>query len=218
MLRAWLEPESVDWFARTHLDVGPFARPGAARASVATFQWDTLDALLREQGEAEGLDLLCVARGALVEAPAPRSLAALRELMAVGTGIVIRRAERASPELARLAAALAEDLTGDPRAEAHIQLFVTPGGTNGFGWHYDFEQVFIVQTAGSKDYYFRRNTVDPHRPRQTRPDFSVFRQEKSPIAAARLLAGDWLYIPARWWHVAQCLEDSLSVSIGVFTK
>jgi hypothetical protein len=31
-----------------------------------------------------------------------------------------------------------------------------------------------------------------------------------------LIAGDWLYVPARWWHVAKCVEDSLSISLGVF--
>lgn len=215
MLRQWLEPETIDWFARTHLDAGPFARPGAAQACVAQFQWHSLDQLLRA---GDGLDLLCVARGALVEASPPRSLAELRALMASGVGIVIRHAERCSDAMARLGATFGEDLTGKSDAEVNVQLFVTPGGTNGFGWHYDFEQVFIVQTAGSKDYYLRRNTVDATRSRREQPDFSVVRGERSALATARLITGDWLYIPARWWHVAKCLEDSLSISIGVFTS
>lgn len=48
-----------------------------------------------------------------------------------------------------------------------------------------------------------------------RPDFMLVRRETSPIATARLLPGDWLYVPARWWHVATYLEDSLSSSVGV---
>jgi ribosomal protein L16 Arg81 hydroxylase len=32
---------------------------------------------------------------------------------------------------------------------------------------------------------------------------------------ARLFAGDWLYIPSRWWHMAKCIEDSLSISLGL---
>ena len=36
-----------------------------------------------------------------------------------------------------------------------VQVFATPAGTHGFGWHYDLEDVFIAQTAGMKDYYFR---------------------------------------------------------------
>ena len=30
---------------------------------------------------------------------------------------------------------------------------------NSYGWHHDFEDVFIAQTAGVKDDYFRANTV-----------------------------------------------------------
>jgi ribosomal protein L16 Arg81 hydroxylase len=30
-----------------------------------------------------------------------------------------------------------------------------------------------------------------------------------------LIGGDWLYIPARWWHGAKCIEDSLSISLGL---
>lgn len=35
---------------------------------------------------------------------------------------------------------------------------------------------------------------------------------------ARLHAGDWLYIPAYWWHIAMCEADALSVSVGVQTR
>jgi ribosomal protein L16 Arg81 hydroxylase len=33
--------------------------------------------------------------------------------------------------------------------------------------------------------------------------------------SSRLVAGDWLYLPARWWHLVKCVEDSLSISVGV---
>jgi ribosomal protein L16 Arg81 hydroxylase len=134
--------------------------------------------------------------------------------MAAGLGFVVRGAERNDPALAELAAAFALDLPG----KINVQLFATRAGTNGFGWHYDFEEVFIVQTAGVKDYYFRDNTVDRDTTFGTQPDFERFRQEKSPLATARLLPGDWLYLPARWWHMARCLEDSLSISVGVLPR
>ncbi len=35
------------------------------------------------------------------------------------------------------------------------------------------------------------------------------------MGTVRLCAGDWLYLPGRWWHVAKCVEDSLSISVGV---
>jgi ribosomal protein L16 Arg81 hydroxylase len=130
-----------------------------------------------------------------------------------GVGLVIRRAEQHDVGLARLATSFAEDIPG----EMHIQLFVTPAGTHSFGWHYDFEDVFIVQTTGVKEYFLRDNTVERQRARGTCPDFERFRHEVTPLAAVQLLRGDWLYIPARWWHVAKCIKDSLSISVGVFS-
>jgi ribosomal protein L16 Arg81 hydroxylase len=35
---------------------------------------------------------------------------------------------------------------------------------------------------------------------------------------ARLHAGDWLYLPVRWWHAARCVEHSLSMSIGIYPR
>lgn len=208
MLHEWLAPQSVGAFLDTHLHRQPFARPDAARATIACFGWETLAKILA----ADPLpDVVATLRGRMVDVPAPRTVADARALMAGGVGFVIRRAERHQPDLADLAAAFADDLPG----EVHLQLFVTPAGTHSFGWHYDVEDVFIVQTVGAKDYYFRANTVDPDRPAGARPDFALVRSETSPIGTARLLPGDWLYVPARWWHVAKCLEESLSISVGV---
>ncbi|MGN6718406.1 MAG: JmjC domain-containing protein [Candidatus Binatia bacterium] len=92
-------------------------------------------------------------------------------------------------------------------------MFVTPAGTYGFSWHYDREEVFVVQTEGIKDYFFRENTVELRK--NAAPDCTRFRDEVSPMGSVRLVEGDWLYIPTAWWHVAKCIEDSLSISIGV---
>jgi len=211
MLRSWLAPENIDWFRAHHFQRAPLARPDLARSIAEAFTWRTLNQIL---GAEPAPDLLCVARGKTVDVPLPQSLHEAAALFERGTGFVIRRSETRSPLLAALAAAFVQDFPG----ELNIQIFATPGGTHGFGWHYDFEDVFIVQTAGMKDYYFRRNTVDPACPRDGRPDFSKVSGETSPIATARLLPGDWLYLPARWWHVALCRETSLSLSLGIFPE
>jgi ribosomal protein L16 Arg81 hydroxylase len=130
--------------------------------------------------------------------------------MTRGVGIVIRRAERHSEGLGRIAQELGSCL----QRNVHVQVFVTPAATHGFSWHYDAEHVLIVQTAGAKDYYFRPNTVDSRLPNGVLPDFSRIRAEVSPLQTARLLPGDSLYIPTRWWHMAHALEDSLSISCG----
>jgi ribosomal protein L16 Arg81 hydroxylase len=175
------------------------------------FGWDTLDQLLTNNPAA---DVLVVARGKLLELPTPRTLAEARELLIKGAGLVIRQAEQLDRGVAELATSVTQHIPG----EVHVQLIVTPAGTYGFGWHYDDEDVFIVQTEGSKDYFFRDNTVERNRPPGTAPNFTRFSNEISAIGTARLLAGDWLYIPARWWHGAKCIEDSLSISLGVFPE
>jgi 50S ribosomal protein L16 3-hydroxylase len=206
MLREWLGPTPVDEFARTHLQKLPCAAAGTTGSAVALGDWDMLGRVL-----AAGPDVLVVARGSLLEVAPPRDLAELGVLMAAGVGLCVRHAERCDPVLASLAGAFAGDLPG----EVQVQLFVTPGGTHGFGWHFDGEDVFIAQTIGVKDYFFRANSVASEGPVR---DFHRIEGEVTQLCTARLEPGDFLYIPTRWWHMAKCLRDSLSISLGVFPR
>jgi 50S ribosomal protein L16 3-hydroxylase len=208
MLADWLVPLDLSTFLQTHLQRQPYARPGTAAGAVSLFDWSALERVLASD---RPLDLLTVARGQLVDVPPPRSLDDVRALMRRGVSVVVRASERHDAGLAKLAEAFSAALPG----EVHVQLYVTPGGTNSYGWHYDFEDVFIVQTLGSKDYLFRDNTLARHTVLGDPLDFSLVRSETSPLFTAQLVAGDWLYIPARWWHLVTCREDSLSISIGV---
>ena len=209
MLSEWLNPITVPIFKSQFLQKQPYARPNAATGALSVFNWDSVDSLLAN----EPSDILLVSRGTLIDLPPPRHAADLRLLMQNEIGIVIRRAERENPGLAQIALSFAHDLGGEP----HIQLIATPGNTHGFGWHYDREDVFIVQSEGIKDYFFRDNTVSGDV--QSAPiDFAAFHREVSPLGTARLIPGDWLYIPAGWWHMAKCIQDSFSVSVGVLLK
>jgi hypothetical protein len=206
--RDWLAPQDLGWFEKNHLQQAPCARPGAAAGAVPLFGWSTLEDVLASR---RPLDLLTVTSGRLVDVPAPRTLAGARRLVRAGVSVVIRAAERHDAGLSDLVASFRDALPG----EVHVQLYVTPGGTNSYGWHYDFEDVFIVQTAGIKDYYFRANTVAHDTRLGDTLDFTRVRGESSPILSARLVAGDWLYIPAKWWHLVKCAQDALSISVGV---
>jgi len=42
-----------------------------------------------------------------------------------------------------------------------------------------------------------------------------FERESQPVLEARLAPGDWLYLPAGWWHAATAQEASISLSIGL---
>jgi 50S ribosomal protein L16 3-hydroxylase len=206
----WLAPVDLASFLRSHLGKMPYARPAAANSYVPFLTWETLDRVLRHS---EPVDAITVRYGRMVESPCPRSVAQVREQMNAGVSVVVRAAERREPGLATLARSFARTLPG----EVHVQLYATPAGTNSFGWHFDFEDVFITQTLGVKDYYFRANTVALGAALGAPIDFSRLREETSPLMTSRLEAGDWLYIPARWWHLVKCVEDSLSISIGVMS-
>ena len=208
MLREWLKPKSVSEFTTEFLGRQAWASPGAASQQVRLCGWESVARLL---GRAAASEVLVVARGQLLGHVPPRSLSGLQSLMKQGVGLCVRHAERHDAQFASLARSLGSQLGAK---HVHVQIFVTPGGTHGFAWHYDAEDVFIVQTAGIKDYYFRKNTVDAHEPVAATPDFSRVRSEVSPLQTARLVAGDCLYIPARWWHMARSVEDSLSISLG----
>ena len=172
--------------------------------------WQTFADVLASE---RPIDVLTVAAGETVQVPRPRSRADMRRLMETGVSVVVRAAEQNDPGLARLAERFERVLPG----EVHVQLYATPAGTNSYGWHYDFEDVFIAQTAGVKDYYFRANTVARDAALGDKLDFTSFANERSPLMSARLIAGDWLYLPARWWHLVKCIEESLSISVGVMS-
>jgi 50S ribosomal protein L16 3-hydroxylase len=207
VLQDWLGDTPLADFVDRHLGREPLARASTAAGATPCLGWRTLDRVLRRPG----LDVLMIRSGREREVPPPRCLVELRRVLDAGVGLVVRRAEHHDAGLA----ALGERLAGDLPGRVHIQLFVTAAGTSGFGWHYDAEEVFIVQTRGEKDYYFRRNTIDPEPALGAQPAFRRVAEETTPAMTCTLLPGDWLYLPRGWWHVAKARTDSLSISLGV---
>jgi ribosomal protein L16 Arg81 hydroxylase len=137
----------------------------------------------------------------------------LRQALADGWTTFVRHAERFFGPLAELA----EDFGAAFEAPIDIHFFCTPGGTEGFGWHYDVEDVFILQTVGSKNYRLRKNTVNPWPLVETTPKDLSYQAERSLPMECTLKAGDWLYIPAGYWHATSAEEDSISLSVGIMS-
>ena len=206
LLERWLGAMSRDEFRHQVLHQTAIARPSTVHQPEALLDWQILDEVLASEIRP---DVLVVAAGKLLPLPPPRSVAELRGYLRMGVGACVRHAERCHPTLRAIADAFVAEL-----GEAQVQLFVTPGGTHGFGWHYDDEDVFIAHTLGVKDYYFRANTVAADEPARGSV-FGRYRDETSALCAATLVAGDFLYVPARWWHMAVCQQTSLSISVGV---
>jgi len=128
-----------------------------------------------------------------------------------GYTLAVRNAQRHDGQLQKLAA----DFQRNFLAPVDVHLYCTPGSQFGFSWHFDAEEVFILQTAGSKKYSLRKNTVHPWPLVETMGPDLGYEHEIMPLMQCRLEAGDWLYIPAGYWHRGESVENSISLAVGV---
>jgi 50S ribosomal protein L16 3-hydroxylase len=95
-------------------------------------------------------------------------------------------------------------------------VYLTPDQSQAFGWHYDLEEVFIIQVQGCKEYTVRQNTLNPWPVWDNLPADMRYDREISRVRlTCRLEAGDWLYIPSGWWHMAQTQSASSHLSMRV---
>jgi hypothetical protein len=182
-------------FLEEYLHRLPFAMAGSARGACELGTWDSVGAVWA----AAGKDAFAVREGRWYEGELPRDVDGARKLAHEGYTIFVRHAERHHAGLAALAAAFERTFSGP----VNIHLFATPAGAPGFSWHYDAEDVFIIQTAGEKEYSLRKNTVNPWPLEETLPADMRYEREQMPLMRVLLRAGDLLYIPCGWWHKAE---------------
>jgi 50S ribosomal protein L16 3-hydroxylase len=173
----------------------PFSLAGSATTAAEFGTWDALGVML---GPPEG-DLFAVREGRWYDGPSPTDIGAVRALVDDGYTVFVRHAERHHPGLAELAAAFEKTFLGP----VNVHVFVTPAGAPGFSWHYDAEDVFIIQTQGAKEYSLRKNTVNPWPLEETLPADMQYERELMPLMRVLLQAGDMLYIPCGYWHKAE---------------
>lgn len=187
----------------------PFSLPGRARPLVDAVDWGMVEAVLDQPDT----DVLVVREGKRWEGEKPPTPGEARALYDAGHTIVIRNAQRHDPALSELA----EGFHADFRATVNIHIYCTPSNQHGFGWHYDAEDVFILQAGGSKQYQLRKNSINPWPLVETIPPNMRFEREIMPLLRCTLEAGDWLYIPGGYWHVAQAEREALSLAVGVMS-
>lgn len=210
MLTRWLGELPLADFYRDHFQKAPLAKPSAALDARPLLTWDRIAQLVTATPRP---DTMIVRNGKLLDGREPKSIDEAQTLFGSGCSIVMRRLERHDRGLAALAKTVGSEIEG----EVSIQAYATPRSFSSFGWHYDCEDVFILQTAGTKEYYLRANTVNPQPRLSAMPRDMQYERETSPMIACTLVAGDWLYVPSGWWHVARALDDALSISVGVLT-
>ena len=163
------------------------------------------EAVLRTIFQSSGVDVIAAKEGVV------RSSNDYDELRSEGYTVGIRHAQTHDRGLASLAKNFEEALM----APVDIHLYRTPAGHQGFGWHYDAEEVFVLQTEGSKTWWLKKNTVNPWPLLDAIPKDQRFEREVMAAVRYVLKPGDWLYVPSGYWHRTCAVTDSCSLSIGV---
>jgi ribosomal protein L16 Arg81 hydroxylase len=187
----------------------PCSQPGACRSAASLVDWEAVHRILSNPAA----DVLIGRKGTRWEGPVPQTRAAIEEVLQAGYTIGIRHVQQIDSALREYA----EQFERGFAAAADIHLYCTPAGQPGFGWHYDAEDVFVLQTQGDKEWRLRKNTVNPWPLIDAIPANQRYEREIMPVMSCRLAAGDWLYIPAGYWHQTQAGESSISLSIGLRT-
>lgn len=187
----------------------PFSLPRAAEPFKHLGDWAVVESIIAQPDA----DVLVVKEGRRWEGSRNPSPAEARRLFDGGYTVLVRHAERCHAEVAELAAGFERDFA----AAIDVHIYCTPGKQHGFGWHYDAEDVFILQTAGSKEYSLRKNTVNPWPVVEALPQDMRYDREIMPLAKCLLSAGDWLYIPHGYWHKAEAHAAAFSLAVGVMS-
>jgi 50S ribosomal protein L16 3-hydroxylase len=208
VLQELLGPVPVHEFFHTHFTRFPFAMPGHATLYIQDFCEADFAAMV----EGAYSILRIVRDGRLVRDRARLSWMEAQAYYRDGHTLLVRHAERSSAKLQ----ALAEAFRRVFHAPVDIQVYFTPDQRQAFGWHYDLEEVFIIQVQGCKTYTVRQNTLNPSPVWENLPTEMRYDRETSRVRlTCRLEAGDWLYIPSGWWHVAETQTASVHLSVGV---
>jgi 50S ribosomal protein L16 3-hydroxylase len=210
--QAWLGEQTKQWFVEQFYYRQPHSGRCTSAAQLALGSWESVATILA----ANDADVMIVRRNEQRDVERPSSLAAAQGLVAEGCTLLVKHAERHHPQIAELAAAFARDFA----APVNVHLYVTPGDEFGFSWHYDAEEVFILQTSGRKEYSLRKNTVNPWPIEETLPANMQYEREIMPLMKCTLAAGDWLYVPSGWWHKGAALagEPAISLAIGIMPR
>jgi 50S ribosomal protein L16 3-hydroxylase len=206
-LQTLLGDFSLQRFVAEYYQRLPYSSSGLAQPFCDLGTWESLTSILVR----DGADVVVCRQNERFGGQMARLPVEAERLVAEGYTLLVRHAERHDEQLSELAAAFTHDFA----APVNIHMYCTPSGHYGFGWHYDAEEVFIVQTTGRKQYSLRKNTVNPWPIEETLPADMRYEREIMPLVRCELAAGDWLYIPSGYWHMGESRETAISLAIGV---
>ena len=142
------------------------------------------------------------------------------ELVAAGATLVLQGLHRTWEPLVRFCRALAGELGHPVQANAYL----TPRQSQGFEFHYDTHDVFILQVTGRKAWVVHEPVFPlplQDQPWPSRPESATqsLPPPGDPCLDVVLEPGDCLWLPRGWVHAARTEGDlSLHITLGVLTR
>ena len=130
-----------------------------------------------------------------------------------GATLVLQSVHRMHPPVARFCRELAAELGHATQCNAYI----TPGGENqGFDYHHDTHDVFVLQVSGRKRWIVYEPVTRLPLPSQAQAGSHLVPEGAEPLLDVELEAGDALYLPRGYVHAALTTDEhSVHLTVGV---
>ncbi|MGI8537521.1 MAG: cupin domain-containing protein [Mycobacteriales bacterium] len=140
---------------------------------------------------------------------------ALTAQYAGGATLVLQSVHRLHPPVARFCRELAAELGHATQCNA----YVTPGGAHqGFDFHHDTHDVFVLQVSGRKRWVVHEPVLRLPLASQPESGAHLVPEGAEPLLDIELEAGDALYLPRGYVHAALTTDEhSVHLTIGVLT-
>ena len=132
-----------------------------------------------------------------------------------GATLVLQSVHRMHPPVARFCRELAAELGHATQCNAYI----TPGGENqGFDYHHDTHDVFVLQVSGKKRWIVYEPVVRLPLASQPQAGGHLVPDGAEPLLDVELEAGDALYLPRGYVHAALTTDvASVHLTVGVLS-
>ena len=134
---------------------------------------------------------------------------------AAGATLVLQSVHRLHPPVARFCRELAAELGHATQCNAYI----TPGGEHqGFDYHHDTHDVFVLQVSGKKRWIVYEPVVRLPLSTQPQAGAHLVPEGAEPLLDVELEAGDALYLPRGYVHAALTTDtSSVHLTVGVLS-